>query len=334
MEKLTAQQATKTLQRLLTGSDGPKSSRVLGKGAIAASVSNPVSSDQAASSSTQTQLQLPSPLRQILAQSRMPTELLPIVARLQQTHPLPVEVQRVLNQSIFAIQQTQFSSDFVTSWFQFNPIQSLLQGWLDTSEAQETGRPPLWLQQVVPLLLLLTRPHLNQSLFQRLLGRLGLSDQQLPGVLMQVLREIQSALQQVRLSQIAYVDSAAKQEPDYYMVLPWTWDESTQWIELLLKRRQAPATDKGKEELWVVSMRLQLKAIGPILARLQWDGEVAQVLIYTENDTACTWLKQHIDHLQKGISQQGIRIRELDVQTGHIPASLAPSPHQFVHIKV
>jgi len=105
-------------------------------------------------------------------------------------------------------------------------------------------------------------------------------------------------------------------------------------IELLLKKRQQQREQEAPEEVWVLSMRLQINRIGPILARVRWNGEKAAIMLYTDNDAASRWLTGKVQRLQEQLVANNIYVHSLEVQTGRIPASLAPDPNQLIRVKV
>jgi len=150
----------------------------------------------------------------------------------------------------------------------------------------------------------------------------------------ELLRDLQGALQHVRISQVLYADTAARNEPDYFLTLPWQLGDETRMIELLLQKRNHKREKNEPEEVWVLSLRLQITRIGPILARVRWNGEQAAIMLYTDNDAASRWLEGKVQRLQNQLVANSIQVHSLDVQTGRIPATLAPDPNQLVRVKV
>lgn len=285
-------------------------------------------------------LQMPPALGQLLSQAKPQHLLLQQVRYLQtsqQLPHLPPAVQALLQPLLTQAQQPSVTPAFVNAWFATNPLAALLQPQTLIPTADSNNAFPL--QQALPLLLLLLKADgVNASALQGvqqfLKQKLGLNFRTASGLLGQLLQDLQGSLQQVRLSQVVYADSSARQEPDYYLTLPWHLGEETHLIELLLKKRHQPEEDKPKQAVWLLSMRLQITRIGPILARVRWDGEQTTIMLYTDNDAASRWLSGYTHQLEAQLQKKQLRIKQLTVQTGRIPASLAPDPNQLVRVKV
>lgn len=285
-------------------------------------------------------LQVPAALRQIIAQAQSPELLLKQLNNLQNSSELTAAQRQWLTQLLqtaFTAQtNTPLSPALVNAWFGFNPVTALLAGTQNTT----TAHSPFWLQQALPLFLLALQkqgqsplsPQLtallqhNMSWFNEL-GRSSFFTRQL-------LHELQGALQQVRLSQILYADTASRQEPDYYLTLPWQGQGDVYLIELLLQKRRPPKEQTEQTELWVLSLRLPIAQIGPVLARARWNGEQAAIKLYTDNDNASDWLRGKVSRLQKQLETRKIPVAHLHVQTGRIPATLAPDPNQLIRVVI
>ncbi|RUO43057.1 hypothetical protein CWE15_06550 [Aliidiomarina taiwanensis] len=341
MDKLSSGQAQALLRQLL---QAPPSS-LLTTGAAAATTTGSYSPSAAAGHSlaSSLSLQLPPALRQIVAQAQTPTALLHSLLALKDNTDLPPQlrahIQALVQQASSAAEQPKVTPALVSAWFRLNPAAALLQA----PQAQTTQSPGagLWLQQALPLLLLMLRPHAGQG---RLGSLLTQAFTQLFGqapnattlaALSPMLRDLQGALQHVRLSQVVYADSSARNEPDYYLTLPWQVGEEKRTLELLLKRRQQQTKEQqDARDIWLLSMRLQLTRIGPILARVRWNGEQASIMLYTDNDAASRWLSSKTARLQQQLVANEVQVHNLEVQTGRIPATLAPEPNQLVRVRV
>ncbi|MCC5855577.1 MAG: flagellar hook-length control protein FliK [Idiomarina sp.] len=279
------------------------------------------------------QIQVPPALRQILAQATPPSQALQSLMQLREQADLPAPLRSLIERVIDRAQGPSVNAvtpALVSQWFGMNPAAALTSGRV----SMDAG----WLQQALPMLLLLLRPstangRAPSTPLAQAIGQL-LGNPTMNASLLQTLRDLQGALQNVRLSQIVFADSAGRQEPDYYLTLPWRLGDDIHPLELLLKRRRRDAENEESEELWVLTMRLMIERIGPVLARVRWDGSEAQVMIYTDNDAASRWLSGHVNRLEQQLRDQGVVISELEVQTGRIPASLAPDPNQLIRVRV
>jgi len=341
MDKLTPAQTQSLLRQLL---QAPPSSLLSSGSAQSAQVANAYGKGPMAGSSLS--LQLPPALRQLVAQAQSPAQLLQSLHTMRDQPDLPANVraliQQVLSQAVGTSPQTQITPALVSAWFGLNPASALLQPGALLAP-QTSPQNTLWLQQALPLMLLLLRPQtgaqtksspaLAQALGQ-LFGAAGQSTAGLGAGMSQLLRDLQGALQHVRISQVLYADTAARNEPDYFLTLPWQVGDESRMIELLLKKRQQQREQEAPEEVWVLSMRLQINRIGPILARVRWNGEKAAIMLYTDNDAASRWLTGKVQRLQEQLVANNIYVHSLEVQTGRIPASLAPDPNQLIRVKV
>ncbi|WP_113908227.1 flagellar hook-length control protein FliK [Aliidiomarina celeris] len=289
------------------------------------------------------QLNTPAALRQIVAQAQSPLPLLQSMAALRGSGAeLPPQVRSVVESMFASAQSPRVTPALISQWFGLNPVLGLTQPSLAGAggAANAQASSALWLQQALPLLLLLLRPQgdrpapsqpLQQALSQ-LFG--GLFTSGANSAMQQFLRDLQGNLQQARLSQMHYAESASRQEPDYYLTLPWLVDKNPSAIELLIQRRKQQREREQQSDGWVLSMRLNITKIGPILARVRWTGSDAGIQIYTDNDAASRWLTPKVTHLEQQLSAQGIVVKELAVQTGRIPATLAPDPNQLIRVRV
>lgn len=341
MDKLSSGQAQALLRQLL---QAPPSS-LLTTGAASATTTGSYSPSAAAGHSlaSSLSLQLPPALRQIVAQAQTPTALLHSLLALKDNADLPPQlrahIQALVQQASSAAEQPKVTPALVSAWFRLNPAAALLQS--PQTATPQTATAGFWLQQAMPLLHLLLRPQAGQGRLGNLLTQ---AVTQLFGqtpnaatlaALGPMLRDLQGALQHVRLSQVVYADSSARNEPDYYLTLPWQVGEEKRTLELLLKRRQQQQSDaREPEDIWLLSMRLQITRIGPILARVRWNGEQASIMLYTDNDRASRWLNTKVARLQQQLVANEVQVQELAVQTGRIPATLAPEPNQLVRVRV
>lgn len=154
------------------------------------------------------QLQIPPALRQILAQAQGPVGTLQALQQLHSQPELPPQVRTLVEQALNQAKQPAFSRTTVQQWFGLNVMQALTQPLARPQATQ--GANTLWLQFALPLLLASLKgspradtraapsPALSNAL-SNLFGGSLLSQQ--------FLRELQSSLQQVRLSQIQLADS-------------------------------------------------------------------------------------------------------------------------------
>lgn len=332
MDTLNASQIRQLLGQLLT----PAPSKFL-KTQAPGSSSHTTAGLQHALSGT-TQLQLPPALRQILAQAQSPADALKSLQAMKISADTPPQLRAIVEQVLNSAKQPTVNKATVNQWFGLNVTTLLTQPPVPSSSSS----PNSWLQLMVPLLLVAlkqgtqnraearTAPSnaLSNALTQ-LFGS-GANSQQL----LQSLREIQGAVQQARLSQIQLADSLGRNEPDYFMNIPWQVEDEHRNIELLLQRRKKQQQQEEGEDVWMLSLRLNVTRTGPMLARVRWDGTEAQVMIYTDNETATRWLRPHLSHLENELQNKGIQLASLATQTGRIPATLAPDPNQLIRVKV
>lgn len=333
MDTLTPAQTKSLLRQLL---QAPPSS-LLTTGTAASGKAAAYATAQAGASSLS--LQIPPALRQILAQAQSPAQLIQSLQTMRDSPDIAQNVRALIGQALASAQQTTITPALVSAWFGLNPATALLQPTaLLGAQAAQTNT--LWLQQALPLLLFLLRPQAGQTnkatpaLSQALAQLLGPAAGQATTAMGQLLRDLQGALQHVRMSQVLYADTAARNEPDYFLTLPWQLGDETRMIELLLQKRSQKREQDEPEEVWVLSLRLQITRIGPILARVRWNGEQAAIMLYTDNDTASRWLEGKVQRLQNQLVANNIQVHSLDVQTGRIPATLAPDPNQLIRVQV
>ncbi|RTE86118.1 MULTISPECIES: flagellar hook-length control protein FliK [Gammaproteobacteria] len=333
MDSLNASQIRQLLGQLLT----PDPSKFLKANAAGTSGQSPASGLHQALSGT-TQLQLPPALRQILAQAQSPADALKSLQAMKLSAETPPQLRAIVEQVLSSAKQTTFNKTTVNQWFGLNVTALLSQPPVPSSSTSSNS----WLQLMVPLLLVA----LKQGGAARAEGKstpsnaLGNALSQLFGSgnnaqqLLQSLRELQGAVQQARLSQIQLADSLGRNEPDYFMNIPWHVEDEHRNIELLLQRRKKQRQQEEGEDVWLLSLRLNVNRTGPMLARVRWDGTEAQVTIYTDNETATRWLRPHLSHLEQELQNKGINLASLATQTGRIPATLAPDPNQLIRVKV
>lgn len=348
MDKLTSSQTQSLLRQLL---QAPPSSLLNTSAAQASSAANTYGKLPFGGPSLS--LQIPPALRQIIAQAQSPAQLLQSLATMRDHPDVAPNVRALMTQVLSQAHgqaagsgaQPSVTPALVSAWFGLNPAAALLSPGLlgaQASAQSSSQTNALWLQQALPLLLLLLRPqtatgnkatpNLAQALGQ-LFGGAG-QTAAMGTAMSQLLRDLQGALQHVRMSQVLYADTATRNEPDYFLTLPWQVGEEARLIELLLQKRQQQRDKEQPEEVWVLSMRLQITRIGPILARVRWNGEKAAIMLYTDNDAASRWLTGKVQRLQNQLVAKNIHVHSLDVQTGRIPASLAPDPNQLIRVKV
>lgn len=343
MDKLTSSQTQSLLRQLL---QTPTSSLLNTGAAQSSNAANTYGKAPLGGASLS--LQIPPALRQIIAQAQSPAQLLQSLTAMRDQPDIPTNVRALLTQVLSQAlgqglgtgAQPSVTPALVSAWFGLNPATALLSpGLLAPQSSSQTNA--LWLQQALPLLLLLLRPqtagnkttpNLAQA-FGQLFGSGG-QTAAMGTAMSQLLRDLQGALQHVRMSQVLYADTATRNEPDYFLTLPWQVGEESRLIELLLQKRQQQREQDQPEEVWVLSMRLQITRIGPILSRVRWNGEKAAIMLYTDNDAASRWLTGKVQRLQNQLVAKNIHVHSLDVQTGRIPASLAPDPNQLIRVKV
>ncbi len=347
MDKLTPAQTQSLLRQLL---QAPPSSLLSTGAAQGSNAANTYGKLPLSGSSLS--LQIPPALRQIIAQAQSPAQLLQSLTAMRDQPDMAPNIRalitqvlsQALGQAAGSGAQPSVTPALVSAWFGLNPAAALLSPGLlgaQASAQSSSQTNALWLQQALPLLLLLLRPQTagNKTTpnLAQALGQLFGSGGQTAAMgtaMSQLLRDLQGALQQVRMSQVLYADTASRNEPDYFLTLPWQVGEESRLIELLLQKRQQQRDKEQPEEVWVLSMRLHITRIGPILARVRWNGEKAAIMLYTDNDTASRWLTGKVQHLQNQLVAKNIHVHSLDVQTGRIPASLAPDPNQLIRVKV
>ncbi len=336
MDKLTPAQTQSLLRQLLSA---PPANLLTTGTARTGQTPNAYANSAAAA---RLSLQMPPALRQIIAQAQSPAQLLQSLTLMRDNPEVSTQVRALIGHVLGSAQQSAVTPALVSAWFGLNPASALLQPGTLLSPQTSAANNALWLQQALPLLLFLLRPqsgHANKTsptlaqALGQLFGAVGQSAQNMTAM-SQLLRDLQGALQHVRVSQILYADTAARNEPDYFLTLPWQVGDETRMVEFLLKKRREAREQEKPEEVWVLSMRLQINRIGPILARIRWNGEQAAIMLYTDNDAASRWLEGKVQRLQNQLVAKNIQVHSLDVQTGRIPATLAPDPNQLIRVKV
>lgn len=334
MDKLNVSQIRQLLGQLTQ----PDPSTFLKTSATQAS-GNPQAAQLSSLLSSTTQLQLPPALRQILAQVQSPQAALSALQNIQSQSSTPQELRTIIESILNSAKQPVVNKSSVNQWFGMNLTSLLAQPTVATNPASPQQN---WLQLAIPLLLITIKQgaasraegksqpsNALTSALTQMFGA-GANAQQLQ----QTLRDLQGALQQARLSQIQLADSMSRNEPDYFMSIPWQVEKEFKSIELLMQRRKEKKTQEDGDDVWLLSLRLHIKRTGPVLARVRWNGEQAKVMIYTDNDAATRWLTPHLSKLETELANKGVSLATLNAQTGRIPATLAPDPNQLIRVKV
>lgn len=272
-------------------------------------------------------LNTPPALRQLLSEHQSVHRLLPQLSSTSvnwpATNPLTALLARL--ESPTSTLSSQQLHQLVSQWFATQPVTMLGQ---PTSALAGS-----WLQAIGPALqwLLYLRneqrnsnsPALRQTL-STLLGNTSLPPS---ADIATLLQQLKGALHSIRLSQLHLVETAAQQQPEYYLCLPYKDQDKDAYLELLLKR-EARRQETDTSSPWRFTVRLNLLAHGPVLARGSYaDGQV-DIRFYTESLDGCERLHNTLDYLQQRLQTHGIEQPNLAVYQGEVPESLAPYPRQ------
>lgn len=282
------------------------------------------------------QISVPPALRQLLAQHAPTSQLLPLIQINAQSsaatpHALLQTLATQLQLPLSALASPTQLRTLVSSWFATNPVTALT----EPPGTQSAN----WLQSLRPALLLSLLQQLpataRNAPVGQLLNQVFAGNAATPGLLTPALiSQLQGSLSQIRLSQVQLADSSAAQQPDYYLVFPYQQQGQPRDLELLLRRRPPAAGDsKADRDAWLFSLRLVTDRLGPMLVKGRWDGDLAQLRFYTQNDSASRWLRKQLPRLHERVQAAGIAHIDSEAYTGRVPDTLAPQAHELIRVR-
>ena len=379
MDKLSAGLKVNLLQHLLRSTQGAgmaDAARAPGSNArVDASPLSQLLAANLTATASSTQINLPPALRQLLAEHAQLHQLLPQLRSIQgmlgQTSPgataslsgsgtgpqvtaanmqLLANLLPTLTQQLGGNGQPLAAShirNLVSQWFSFHPGQAL------------TAPPPAqnatWLSQLGPLLQwMLVQRSSNQPLTSLLQQATQGSNTNtaaagLPATTLASLSSLLlGSMQDIRLSQVHLADTAAQQQPEYYLVLPYQVGDKAHVLEWLL-RKKARAAQQQTPDSWTFSLRFETLRYGPLLVKGSYtaaaaDNEDAQPLtklrFYLQGESEAVntqavkqGFEQALEQFIQRLDKAGIANVKHEVHLGVVPTTLAPTAHELVQSK-
>ena len=248
---------------------------------------------------------------------------------------------------------------FVSQWFAIDPPRALTSPSVSAALASASGGALAALMpSLMPALLQWLLVHRSghsglAQLLRQSLSAPGVSSaapsaaasQLAPSVLSSFANVVQGSLQDLRLSQIHLADTSAAEQPEYYMVMPYTSGDKTVALEWLL-RKEARKSQQAHSDLWHFSLRFETKRYGPLLIKGSYQpnsqgetksaggsqsaGGLSTLRFYLSDtqrqkqaDFSAT-----LGYLQQRLVSAGLTDVTHEVHVGIVPPSLAPSASQ------
>lgn len=378
MDKLSAGLKANLLQHLLRSSQGAGvADAARATGSSARIEGNTLSQLLAANltPASNTQINLPPALRQLLAEHAQLHQLLPQLRGIQGmlSQPVPGATASQPNAATTPQVSSQLSMQLLAKLvpaltqqlagngqpLAASHIRSLVSQWFSFHPGQALTAPPpaqnaTWLSQLGPLLQwLLVQRSSNQPLAsllqQATQGSSPRPATSLPATALASLSSLLlGSMQDIRLSQVHLADTAAQQQPEYYLVLPYQVGDKAHVLEWLL-RKQARAAQQQPPDSWTFSLRFETQRHGPLLVKGSYteaaaDNDGAQALtklrfyLQGENHSASPKankqsFEQALEHFIQRLDKAGIANVKHEVHLGVVPTTLAPSAHELVQSK-
>lgn len=157
---------------------------------------------------------------------------------------------------------------------------------------------------------------------------------QLPQQQLQRLLQLFTGVLNSAQSAQARLQDSPIQQPEYFILLP-TDSQKTSQNELLIRPEREPDTPEQEgRTLWLFTLRFELEATGPLLVKGRYHPQGSSVDFYAESQSAQKKIEQHLEQLEKRLSDLDVNSVNFRVQQGQIPDTLATQQSGIIRVKV
>ena len=146
--------------------------------------------------------------------------------------------------------------------------------------------------------------------------------QQLRG---ELVRQTQSALSRVQLSQLSSVRTDPEANPQWMVEMPIRNGDAIDMVQIRIESRGAKRARKGGKS-WTVNLALDLGRLGPMEARVTLgEDESISTLFWSEREEATRAIETNLPLLHRNLNDCGLKVGRLGARTGEAPAADEPA---------
>jgi len=136
----------------------------------------------------------------------------------------------------------------------------------------------------------------------------------------QLARQVESALARVQLSQLASLPAAGGDGVQWLLELPVRGEGYADIFQLRLDQQQRQA-ESGGRPVWQVTLAFELPELGPVHARIRFDGEAVSTYFWSERGATADLFNGALEALRRDLRQAGLSVGELVCRHGVYPGA-------------
>lgn len=142
-----------------------------------------------------------------------------------------------------------------------------------------------------------------------------------------LLKSIDGALARIQAHQLASLKPEHPAAPLWQFELPIRYGENVDLLQFLLKK-EASKGDEEKTAAWNLTLVSNMSALGPLRIQLRLQADEIGVLICAREERTLSRALQHLDRLQHGLEQAGLKVTQIRAQQGQVER-LEPLPNNL-----
>lgn len=146
------------------------------------------------------------------------------------------------------------------------------------------------------------------------------------------------SLEELSQSKLKNIERRLQGQEAMHFVIPFSGHQEKPIAEMLIKRQleeeQQQEKEKQQHQIWHLTMKLQIGALGDILTKSTLTGQALDVEFFTSNNQLKDLVYNFVPLLKKRFDSLGIEMSMRRCEVGEIPESLETRPYQLFQAKV
>ena len=151
-------------------------------------------------------------------------------------------------------------------------------------------------------------------------------------IIAELLTETNAVINRVETNQLISARSEAAHLQQFLLDVPIFHRNNIDSFELLFENKN---NDKqGTKKCWVVTVKFDLKPLGPMFARVSLQNNRISTHFFAESSDTTKLLTENLPHLERSLFLAGVEVNEISGQQGIVPKELVANTEHSVDIKV
>lgn len=139
----------------------------------------------------------------------------------------------------------------------------------------------------------------------------------------ELLQQTQGALARIELTQLAGLPSEDTPDPGWVVELPMRNKQEVDVLQARIEHRR-PSGEED-QDVWSVTLTLNLKGLGPVYATLSLAGQNLSTVFWAEHSASAMRIRDHLDLLQAKLRGAGLTVDKIECRHGRVPSPEPPA---------